>query len=223
MYQWQIPKLPTEINRDHFVKNVFDISNDYNHGFSSMVQAIIIGDDFVNHKEQRTPYIFQDKDITDEFNELSAQIYSDELASVVVLITGKLNEDDGYTKTKQAIYDTNNIYVVKIENEIYKLYNFNLKIDNFISVLGKLNSSLQTNLQLSNMFVDLCKIICMNKSLLYCNPATIILALFILNKKKKLSIMKNYRYKIFETLLCNISLIYDIPIDNILTSYRNLL
>jgi hypothetical protein len=223
MYQWQIPKLPTEIKRDHFVKKVFDISNDYHHGFASMVQAIIIADDFVNNQEQRTPYLFQDKDITDQFNELSEQIYSQELAYVVVLITGKLNEDDGYTKTKQAIYDTNNIYVVKIENEIYKLYNFNLKIDNFISVLGKLNSSLHTNLQLSNMFIDLCKIICMNKSLLYCKPATIILALVILNKKKKLSIMKNYRYKIFETLIINISLIYDIPIDNILSSYKNLL
>jgi len=220
MYLWQTPKLPTEIDRVQFVEKVFDISNEYNHGFDSLVQAIIIGDDFVNHQAQRTPYIFQDKDITDEFNALSEQIYSDELAYVVVLITGKLNEDIGYTKTKQAIYDTNNIYVVKIENEIYKLYNFNLKIDNFMSVFGKLNSSLQTNLELSNMFVDLCKIICMNKSLLYCRPCVLILALFLLNKKKKLSIMKNYRYKIFETLLCNISLIYDIPIDNVLSSYK---
>jgi hypothetical protein len=89
-----------------------------------------------------------------------------------------------------------------------------------MSVLGKLNSSLQTNLQLSNMFIDLCKIICMNKSLLYCKPCALILALFILNKKKKLSIMKNYRYKIFETLIINISLIYDIPIDNVLSSYK---
>ena len=223
MYQWQIPKLPKEINRDQFVKKVFDISNEYNHGFDSLVQAIIIGDDFVNNKTHRIPYIFRDKDITDEFNALSEQIYSDELACVVVLITGKLNEDIGYIKTKQAIYDTNNIYVMKMENEIYNLYNFNLKIDNFMSVLGKLNSSLQTNLELSNMFIDICRIICMNKSLLYCKPCVIILSLCLLNKKKKLSIMKNYRYKIFETLIINISLIYDISIDNVLSSYKILL
>jgi len=220
MYQWQIPKLPTEISRDQFVKKVFDISIQYNHGFDSLVQAIIIADDFVNTKEERHPYIFQDKDINKEFNELSAQIYSEELASVVVLITGKINEDNGYIKTIQAIYHTNNVYVMKMENEIYNLYNFNLKIDNFMSVLGKLNSSLQTNLELSNMFIDICRIICMNKSLLYCKPCVIILSLCLLNKKKKLSIMKNYRYKIFETLIINISLIYDISIDNVLSSYK---
>ena len=223
MYQWQIPKLPTEISRDQFVKKVFDISIQYNHGFDSLVQAIIIADDFVNTKEERHPYIFQDKDINKEFNELSAQIYSEELASVVVLITGKINEDNGYIKTIQAIYHTNNVYVMKMENEIYNLYNFNLKIDNFMSVLGKLNSSLQTNLELSNMFIDICRIICMNKSLLYCKPCVIILSLCLLNKKKKLSIMKNYRYKIFETLIINISLIYDISIDNVLSSYKILL
>jgi hypothetical protein len=223
MYQWQIPKLPTEISRGQFVKKVFDISIQYNHGFDSLVQAIIIADDFVNTKEERHPYIFQDKDINKEFNELSAQIYSEELASVVVLITGKINEDNGYIKTIQAIYHTNNVYVMKMENEIYNLYNFNLKIDNFMSVLGKLNSSLQTNLELSNMFIDICRIICMNKSLLYCKPCVIILSLCLLNKKKKLSIMKNYRYKIFETLIINISLIYDISIDNVLSSYKILL
>ena len=70
------------------------------------------------------------------------------------------------------------------------------------------------------MFIDLCKIICMNKSLLYCKPCVLILALFLLNKKKKLSIRKNYRYRIFETLMINISLIYDIPIDNVSVSYK---
>jgi len=220
MYQWQYPKNPISISRNTFINKVFSLSNQHNHGYDSMVQAIIIADNFISSTEHRIPYIFTDKSIDSDFNKLTPQIYSIELAHVVVLISGKLNEDSGYIKTMLAIYDTNNIYISKMEYELYYLSNFNFKIHNFISLLGKLHSILNINLNLGTMCFDLSKYICKNKSLLSCSPSTIVLAIILLHKRHKLSIIKTHKYRIFKLLITNISIIYDLDISIILHSFN---
>jgi len=220
MYQWQYPKNPILISRNTFINKVFNLSNQYNHGYDSMVQSVIIADNFISSTEPRIPYIFTDKSIDSDFNKLTPQIYSIELAHVVVLISGKLNEDSGYIKTMSAIYDTNNIYISKMEYELYYISNFNFKIHNFISLLGKLHSILNINLNLGTMCFDLSKYICKNKSLLFCSPSTIILAIILLHKIHKLSIIKTHKYRIFKLLITNISIIYDLDISIILHSFN---
>lgn len=169
MYQCDIPKLPTEISRNEFVENVFDIGRKNNHRYDTIIASVMLGDKFVSYEGKRIPYVElnnktfsadsgsddPDELLNETFDKINGnlqlkelidnlvpQIYSLELACVVSLIVAKYNEDSGYRRIRYAITDTNNNYVIKMEWEICILIGFELHINNFITVICEIISKI---------------------------------------------------------------------------------
>jgi len=216
MYQRDISHLPTKISRDHFIDLIFDIGTRYSHGYDSIVASVQLGDYFVNYKGTRKPFYNND---TSSSNELSEQIYSTELAHVVTVIIAKFNEDYGYNKTKLAVSDTNNKYVIKLEWEISMILNFHVRVNNFITVISKLICSNYSHnplytFKFGSIFYDISRDICNNQDLLSKNPYLIVAALLLLHKHGKLRSIKIHKQRIFSETICLISDEFelDIPI-----------
>lgn len=145
MYQRDIPRLPIQISREKFVDLVFDIGREYCHEYNSIVASVILGDKFVTYTGPRKPFIdglsehlsgFRGPSSPEIINELVPQIYSEELAHVVTVLVAKHNEDNGYQYTNEAIVDTENRYIVKMEWEIAMIIGFRIDTNNFVTAIS---------------------------------------------------------------------------------------
>lgn len=175
---------------------------------------------------------FQEKLEQNKFMyELIPQVYSIELAYVVTVIIAKYNEDDGYRWTDNAIADTNNRYVIKMEWEICMLINFHIKINNFITLIGHIIWHTLTEHQkysdpwtfrLHSIFFDLSREICMDQNILAKDPQVIIMGCFLLHKMGKLRANRINKERLFHEVMVKISKEYEVDISDFLHAYIKL-
>ncbi len=158
MYKCNIPDV---VCRDAFVDMIFDIGEDYEVGYDTMVNAVKIGDDFMYSTYKKQRFVLYNKDIKKmyktfhenenemiQFNSDHPCIkyvdknYSIELAIVCIVISSKLNEENC---TLQTIYFaeryTLNSYVIKLEWEIYLSIWKIMALENFVSNMTNINPS----------------------------------------------------------------------------------
>ena len=152
------------------------------------------------------------------------QVYSIELAHVVTVIMGKGNEDhnQGYNSTKQAIINTDNCYVDKMEWELLTLLGFTVKVHNFITIIGALISDEPNTQQLRSLpgvFWDISKEICLNQNLLAQDPRTIIMSIILLARVGKLRALQIYRERKFTEHMQVIARYCDIKFDDLIRTY----
>lgn len=232
MYQRDIPKLPKTITRNAFVNMVFDLGHRYQHGYDTIVASVQLGDYFVSFKGERRPFFLLSQGEKIEqppfMYELVPQIYSTELAYVVTVIMAKSNEDDGYQCTDDAVSDTNNRYISKMEWEICTLLNFNIKVYNFITLIGTiilttLNNNETTDdlssFTLHSMFFDLSKEICLNRDLLAKDPKVIVTGCILLHQAGKLRAARTNKERKFHEAMMKISREYELDLDELLNAY----
>lgn len=164
-------------------------------------------------------------------NELVPQVYSIELAYVVTVIIAKYNEDDRYKWTDDAVADTNNRYVIKMEWEICMLLNFHIKINNFITLIGDIiwhtlteeqKYSSPLSFRFHSMFFDLSKEICMNQSLLAKDSKVIVMGCILLHKMGKLRAVRTNKERLFNEVMVKISKEYEVDISDLLHAYIKL-
>lgn len=204
MYEWDFIKKPDVITRESFVEMVFEIGSSYNHGYDSIIASVQLGDQYID---------------------MTNNIYSSELAHVVTLIIGKFNEDHGCTETRLVLTNTNNKYIVQLENEIYSMIGFHVKIYNFITVIEDLLLSYNENFDPSyyhSLFYDISKDICQDKKLLSLNPRAIIIGIIILYKRGLLKSYKINKQRIFLNFIEKISQEYEVDMYAMLHAYIEL-
>lgn len=218
MYQRELSHLPIEITREEFVELAFELGRCYNHGLDTTVAVVQLGDYFVNFQGERNSFK------CDNFLEPISQIYSVELAHIITVIIAKFNEDFGYRSTKEAIIETGNRYLIKMEYEILRLINFHVVINNFITLIWNLILSVDNNhkLSLSSAFWYFSKEVCINKELLSKDHRLIVLAVIILHKKGQLKAVKDNRHRIFEEIIIQTSIEYEIESVDILRAYNQM-
>ena len=225
MHQRDIPKLPTKIDRKEFVDIIFDLGLSSMHGYDTIVAAVQLGDKFVSYSGPRISFndIQSGSSDIDIMNQPVPQEYSTELAHVVTIITCKVNEDNGYMDIKEAIYETCNSYVAKIEWEICILFDFNLKVNNFITLIGALVCHKKDEpITLNSAFYDLSKQICSNLELLNMNPFTVVAGILILAKHGKLRASHDNKERIFSNMMIQLSKEYEVELSDVLREYKSL-
>ena len=170
---------------------------------------------------QSVKHVYKSRDIP--FNEPISQIYSIELAHVVTVIAAKYNEDYGYRNIKQACFDTNNYYVVKMEWEICSIIGLHVKIKNFVSLFAIILEILGINSskEWHPKFYFICYEICYDKILLNTHPKAILMGILLLFKHNKLPLncIENARRIIFERTMIKISHISDTDISDVIKAY----
>ena len=219
MYQHDIPKLPTPITRNSYVDLVFDIGLEYSHGYDTIVMSVEIGDAFVLYKGNRSPFIPTAHTNFEIMNQLVPQEYSIELAHITTVTVAKFNETGGYQSTRNAISNTENCYIAKMEFEIFEVIDFHINRSNFITVFGNLLP--HTNQKhLGSVFWDLSKAICLDYTLMQMNPYTLILGTILLNKHGKLKAVSDNKYRMFQTLLTHIVEEYELTYSDVIHAYK---
>jgi hypothetical protein len=222
MYERDIPHVPSEVTREEFVHHVFDLGFRYYHSYSTCIGTVELGDKFVSFTGARTPHtstLFPD-------NECVPQIYSLELAYITTVILAKRYEDHGYKSTKQAITDTDNSYIIKMEWEICQILNFHITINNFMTTMGELLWDGTSNVSDVNnilpwhpMFWDLSKEVCLNRSLLSARPHTLILGIMLLWNSGSLRAMRSYKQRIFRDTMMRLAYECEVPLEELLRGY----
>lgn len=213
MYERDTPHLPNAITREEFVDHVFDLGLRHYHSYSTCIAAVQLGDQFVTFTGKLIPFI--NESFPD--NECVPQIYSLELAYITTVILAKYCEDWGYKCTKQAVIDTDNSYVIKMEWEICRMVDFHIKINNFMTVMGEL--LWDDTKQWHPMFWDLSKEVCLNPILLSTRPDVLILGILLLWHNKSLKAMRSYKERIFrDTMIC-IAHEYEVTLEELLRAY----
>lgn len=192
MYVRDIVKVPQKIERDEFVNIIFNVGLNYNYGYDTLMAAVQLGDQH-----------------TDKNND-----YTKELSYVCLVLMTKLNEDDNYS-THEAVDELENKYVLILEWEIFRTCK--IKINNFMTFLGYLTNN---EIIFGPIFWDLCKDICMNKTLLNMNPQTILLGCFLLNNKLKC--IGTYKQRCFLDIMQKIAYNYELDISNLFKQYIQL-
>lgn len=218
IYERDIPKLPNEICRDEFVNEIFNLGLNYECGYNVLISAVEIGDKFVSYNKKRRPHTLHNRKFSKGpikiLVDLVPQIYSKELAHVVFAISCNSIEDWGYSIDNVAS-QLDNVYVYKMEWEVCMVINFHVPYENFfihmLSLIDNPNN-------ISAMFWDLTRQICMDKLLLYSNRASIIVAIILLIKNKKLRAERTYRERIFTQTIILTSNEYEIPLNILLKS-----
>jgi hypothetical protein len=224
MYLRDIPHLPKIISRREFVEIIFDLGLKWEYGCDTLIMAVQIGDRFVSCENIRKPYTRYKKKyrkkLTSEqlelLTDLVPQVYSKELAYVVFVISSNYNEDWGYCMEDVA-NELSNGYVYKMQWEVCMVHNFYISRENFFTHLFSLIDYDKYNI--SGMFWDLTRHVCMNKSLLYSNPSVIISAIIILARNDRLRAKKDHRERIFQNIIMRSSQEYEIPLDEFLQAY----
>src|SRR5205085_5915401 len=209
MYQREEQFDPIEIDREEYVNIVFDLGLLHCHGYDSIIAAVEIGDKFVISPKNDT-------------NDIIARHYSSELAHITTVLASKANEDEGYIFTKKAVNDTNNGLVYKMEWEICRSIGFHIKIDNFITFIGKTLHLTGTPIVLSSVFWDLSKDICMNRELLSMDPFTILTGCLLLNKMRKLRAIKSNKQRVFFEIMSQMAHEYELDLNDVLQAYINI-
>ncbi len=214
MYRRDIAHLPKAIDRVAWVNLIFELGRFHSHNYETTINAVLIGEHFMQYEEPRTPYTYL-KNTSPILKTIVPQTYSVELAHVVTVIAAKFNEDSGYVSTLSAANNTNNYYVYKMEWEICILLNFCVWHDNIISYL-----SISSNMNLGSWLWDLGKAICLNRELLKSRFETILCAIVILGRKNKLAPLIKYKERIFYMLLESIADQNDIEISDVIRKYN---
>lgn len=224
MFQRDIPHLPIKIERCQFVNIVFALGLIHRHGYDTIVTAAQLGDMFVSYSGARTPFTdcFNNSSDNAKFIDILSnpvpQEYSEELAYAVTVIAAKANEDDGYKSIEDAIVETGNRYVLKIEYEICMLLNFHVKIHNFITVIGMLLSHKECVI-LGSGFWDLSRQICMDPILLKMNPLTLVVGIILLCKSRKLRAIRDNKERVFSDIMTQVSKEYELELTDVLKEY----
>ncbi len=204
MYHKDVIKNCVVINRNKLVDIIFDIGLDYDNGYDTCINAVTIADKYVN---------------------ITNNPYTIELAHVVCVISNKINEDHGYRSIEYAARQTENGYVRSLEWDVCLSLNFDLIHKNFITYIGyTLDPTMIycTPPLLGPIFWDISKIIC-NEKLNGIHPKTILLAVLLLNKYNKRPLfVKNYKERLFMSILSTVSNEYDIPLNKIISKYIHL-
>lgn len=227
MYRRDIPHMPNTVSREQFVKEIFDLGLRFDYECDTLITAVEIGDKFVSYEGDRVPYTSYKKEKQDKLTseqikiitEVVPQVYSRELAYVALVISADVTEDNGYS-IEEAADELENGYVYKMQWEICMLNDFYICNKNFTTLLASLVD--YAEFKLNRMFWDLSLAICLDKTLLYANHITIIIAIIILSDRRKLRAQKQYRKRIFRNLMLQIAKEYEIPISELLQSYINI-
>jgi hypothetical protein len=200
MYQRDIDKIPDLISREQFVITVFEIGKRSHHAYDNIVGAVQMGDSYCKE----------------------GNYYSKELAYVTTIIMAKLNEDDGFDDIKQAIYELDNSYVRKLEIQLCVKFGYHYKPYNIMSLLTGivLHNSYETcKDRFAPIFYDFCFGICLRQSILETNPCTILLAMKMLHRRKRLHCVATYKSRIFYTILFKAAREYEIPFSDMVKAY----
>jgi len=225
MYKRDIPHIPDVISRTKFVDEIFQLGLMLGNGYDTLINAVMIGDKFVSFIGERSPYKCYKENNRDKLteeqikiiNELVPQEYSKELAHVSLVISSNYIDDWGYS-IEDAANELTNGYVYKMQWEICMIHNFHFSNNNFLTNLFTLIDYNDTN-NISDMFWDLTKNICMDISLLYASHSIIIIAFIILIKHNKLRARRDYHERIFQNIMIRASQEYEIPLNSILHAY----
>lgn len=244
MYQRNIPHLPEEFSREEFINHVFDLGLRNSHSYESIITSVQLGDKFVNYQgprtafrmltlEERTLYNEEKAKYPDEFNsghitnsildsrewtfidEIVPQVYSIELAYTVTVIVAKANEEYGYRSITYAASDIVNRYVIKMEWEICILFEYHIRIYNFLTILARLCPNKQ--LRLGSIFQDISKEVCL--SLLDKDPKIVTIAILILHHRRKLQAFRTNRKRIFHQTMLLIAHEYELNLGVLLREY----
>ena len=220
MHKHKLYILPKPIKRNKYVKLVFDLGLQHDHDVSTMISAVIIGDEFISYKGVRIPYIPKNNGkYCDMLVETVPPFYSKELAYVTTVLSAKMNEDKGYKNTNDAIFDTENYYIVKIEWEVLFILNFHVKISNFIIMMY--NIIAPQNRRFADYFWDLSREICLDEKLLYTSEKTVILACALLSRNNKLRAVKKCKKRMFKCCLEQLSYEYEVDMSDIIREIIN--
>lgn len=218
MYTRDIPKLPNEMSREKFVDLVFDLGSTYNHQYESIVESVMIADRMISYHGMR--YLFNNLPKINKIDimcEPIQQHYSIELAHVVTVIISKVNEDTRYD-TIASINNTDNIYVLKMEWEICLMLEFKFRCHNFMTDIGCLLYE-NFHTQLSSIFWDLAKDICMNKNLLQMSTTTLLTGIVILYQHNLLKAIRTNKERYFFTTMFSIASEYELDLISVLKAY----
>jgi len=190
--------LPKEITRKDYVELIFEIG--YEYSYETIYTAVELGDKFVEHEQSSIP-----------------QIYSTELAYVVLSLVAKAKEDFNFYCTKTALRETKNSFLINMEWKIGEMFGFCFNSKNFLT----LASSLVCCDKLYSGFFDLTKEVCMNKKLMKTNPRTLLCGILLLIKKRKLKAPKLHRWRLFSSLLMKASYEYEIPLKDLIDGFKS--
>lgn len=94
------------------------------------------------------------------------------------------------------------------------LNNFSIHSRNFVTLMTPL--IWYSEVRVSPMFWDLCRGICMDKTLLNTNPITTVVGILYLGKKNRLRASREYRERIFRELVIQVGKEYDITVSDLL-------
>ena len=153
-------------------------------------------------------------------DEPTPQVYSVELAHVVSVIAAKCNEDFSGYRTHEAIFETDNCYVVKMEWEIFSIIGFRLKVYNFITVIGSIIAEIfgvERSPYLGSQFWDISREVALDPKLLEINPQTLVLGMILLGNKLKA--LRTHRERIFSKTITNLVQEYELRAEDILQAY----
>lgn len=218
MYKRDIARLPEAIPRSDFVDLIFTIGDEHCHGYDTIVAAVQIGDSFVHYSKKWDPFIPDNTNPNTPINpvlqECVPQCYSVELAYVATILSAKLNEDLGLRHTNTAVETLENCYIYKMEWEIYYLLHTVLSINNFVTTIGKMSTGL-----LPSVFLDICWDICLNEKVLYIPHQTIIAAILILGRNKKLDAVDRHKRHRFTSIMKKMSREYELDYSSVLRAY----
>jgi hypothetical protein len=215
MYASDFYKTPRSFSRKKFIEKIFKISNN-NYDYDTLLIAVEIGDYFVSFKGERKTcnWINFNEEEKNIISSPTPQKYSLELSHVSLCIATKFNED-----CVHEIYDVGNKIVFKMEWEILMLLGFHIKTNNFFKFINKiLYQSTYHHLTLSPEFEFLAFEIA-NLNQININPFTILLAIKMLDKKGKLSFLKDFRMKRFYQIVKKICYEYELSFTKFIHNY----
>ena len=226
MYLREIPRLPETVPREEFVKEIFDLGLRLGYGCDSLVAAVEVGDRFVSFEGPRVPYTSYKKGRRDRLSpsqvemlsNVVPQVYSIELAHVSAVISTDIGEDDRYS-IDQVANELENGYVYKMQWEICMMNNFSIHSRNFITLMTPL--IWDPEVRVSQMFWDLSRAICMDKTLLNANPITVVAAIICLAKRGRLRAAREYRERIFKEVIVQVGKEYEIPVSDLLKAFTS--
>lgn len=148
------------------------------------------------------------------------QVYSIELAHVVSVIAAKCNEDFSGYRTREAIFETDNCYIIKMEWEIFSIIGFRLKVCNFITVIGSIIEEIlgsEKSPYLGSQFRDISREVALDPKLLAINPRTLVLGMILLGNRLKA--LRTYRERIFSKTITNLVQEYELKVEDVLQAF----
>ena len=184
------------MNRYEFLMLIWKITNKYSHHITTELMSINIADQYVKN----------------------GYYYNNNLAYVSTIIAVKINEEcHGFKSIKSASRILNDKSIFELEHDII----MNVTIEsNFVNQLSNISIILGIN-QFSYSFIFLLRYLewC---DVLNFNLFTIILAIKLLIKNKKLTIYHGIKNIKVYTIFYDLSELYDINMYNLIDLYKNI-